>query len=260
MRDQSYTRLLVYTRCSDAEQDTYDAQLAACREHASRLGGTIIRTESDRGISGLDPKRPGYQRVLAAARAREIDGVVVWKLDRRGRDAVEGIRAAQELDSLGVKVHSCTQNLDDPFIRDLLFLLGRRESEQTAERVRMKMRADAAEGKWGGKAPLGYRINPDTRHLEPDASAPVVARIFELFASGQHTLRSVRDEARKLGLLTSRANIAVILKSPAYVGDVTWGRVHHGKTTGKRPAAPDSWVVARNAHPALVDRDTFAKV
>src|SRR6185436_10056405 len=150
---------LVYARVSQDEQDTLTEQIEASRERVRRDGGTVVAVESDK-LSGFDVRRPGYQALLRAARAHEIATVVVWKLDRLGRDHAEAIRAAQELDRLGIRLISVTEQIDDPFYRDLMFVFAGQASRQTAERVRLKMVSNAKAGLWNGRPPVGYLMGP----------------------------------------------------------------------------------------------------
>jgi site-specific DNA recombinase len=263
-------RLAAYTRVSSTEQDTLAAQLEACRGFAARLGGSIVLIESDK-LSGLDTARPGYVRVLDAARRGDVDGVLVWKLDRFGRDAAESIRAAAELTRLGVRVHSASEPADDPFVRELLLVVAGQESRNTSARVRMKMRADAAEGKWPGRPPVGYSLDAE-RRLFPNGDAVLVARLFDEAATGRFSYAALRDMADSWGLRfpasarkpngspLSRSRIGTVLHNPAYVGDVVYGRRPHGRFQASHQAPESEWVVARDAHPAIVGRETFATV
>ncbi len=260
-------RCLIYVRVSTVEQDTLTDQIASCSAYTARQGGIVVGVESDK-LSGFDAQRPGYQRALKAAREGAVDAVCVWKLDRLGRDHAEAIRAAQELDRLGVKLLSVTEPVDHPFFRDLMFLFAGEASRQTSQRVRLKMTADAREGKWPGRPPVGYLI--ENRRLVADPrKAPLVTSLFELAATGRYSLAQLRDEVAAMGLRfsgnrrrpgeqpISRTRIGTILRNPAYVGDVVYGRVPNGRFTKRHHAAESDWAICRDAHPPLVDRATF---
>lgn len=262
-------RLAAYARVSTEEQDTIEAQLAACRDYAVHNGGAIVATETDK-ISGLDPRRPGYQRVLDLARRGEVDAIVVWKLSRFGRDHGESIRAALELERMGVQVLSTTEPTDSPLFRDLMLLLANNDSRVISQNVRLGMRAAAAKGRWLTTPPPGYRLVRDADgrnpHLVPDEKAPLVKRLFEIAATGGYSVRRLRDEANAIGLtsgtgrILSRTHVHKLLTNPAYVGDVVYGRRPHGRFQAKRVTTPDTWVVCRDAHPAIIDRETFEQV
>ena len=265
-------RFVAYARVSTGEQHSTDAQHAALIPLAVRLGGTITIAETD-VLTGHDGRRSGYQRVLEAARRHEIDGVLVWKVDRLGRDHVEGIRATHELELLGVKVHSATEPTDDPFVRDLLFLLANRETRVLSDRVKMMHQAKSKQGQWQSRPPTGYVIRTDGegsdtfKTLQPDPlKAPLVRQLFETAATGKHSVRELRDLAHAIGLTSStgreltRAHVHKLLTNPAYQGDVVHGRRANGKFEARRNRPKEEWVIVEDAHPAIVDRDTFTRV
>lgn len=264
-------RLAAYARVSTDEQSTIEAQLDTLTPLAIRLGGTITVTETD-VLSGLNSRRPGYQRLLELARRREIEGVLVYKLDRFGRDHAESIRAANELELNGVRVYSATEPTEDPFVRDLLLLLANRETRVLSERVKLGHHDRAKQGQWQSRPPAGYRLvkreegTSTFTTLEPDAKGPLITRLFELAATGRYTVRELRDEAHLLGLTSStdhelsRGHIHKLLTNPAYVGDVVYGRQANGKFEAKRNRPRDDWTVVEDAHPALTTREIFAKV
>lgn len=270
-RRSGMLRLAAYARVSTDEQSTIEAQLATLTPLALRLGGTITVTETD-VLSGLNARRPGYQRLLAMSRRREIDGVLVYKLDRFGRDHAESIRAVQELERLGVRVYSATEPTEDPFVRDLLLLLANRETRVLSDRVKLGHQDRARQGQWQSRPPTGYRLvkrgaGPSTfTTLEPDIKGPLVTRLFELAAAGRYTVRELRDEASLMGLTSStghelsRGHVHKLLTNPAYVGDVVYGRQANGRFEAKRNRPRDDWTVVEDAHPALTTREVFAKV
>lgn len=265
-------RFAAYARVSTGEQTSVPVQLDQLLSLALRLGGSVVMTETD-VLTGHDERRAGYQRLLEAARRHELDGVLVWKIDRLGRDHVEGIRAAHELEMLGVKVHSATEPTDDPFVRDLLFLLANRETRVLSDRVKVMHSAKAKAGQWQSRPPTGYVIHTAMKgretfkSLTPDPlKAPLIRQLFEAAATGKHTTRELRDLAHALGITSSsgrqlsRPHIHKLLTNPAYQGDVVHGRMANGKFEPRRWRPKEEWSVNQAAHPAIVDRETFARV
>lgn len=271
-------RLARYARVSTGEQTSVDAQLDTLITLAAQLGGSIVATETD-VQTGFDSDRPGYQRILAMARRHEIDGVLVYRLDRFGRDHAESIRAVNELTKLSVEVHSASEpSIGDPFVRDLLLLLANREVRVLSDRVKMMHKAKAREGQWQSRPPTGYRIQTTgegsaaTKRLSPDPlKAPLVTQLFEAAAAPDATghlptVRELRDLAHAIGLTSgtgrelTRGHVHKLLTNPAYMGDVVYGRQANGKFEGKRNRPESEWTVVPDAHPALIDRETFARV
>jgi putative DNA-invertase from lambdoid prophage Rac len=103
-------RVAVYARVSTHDQQTLPMQLEAMRAYAERKGGKIALTVEEVG-SGAKT-RPRREELLRAARRREIDVIVVWRLDRWGRSLVDLIATLQELTALKVGFISLSEALD----------------------------------------------------------------------------------------------------------------------------------------------------
>ncbi|MBL9118519.1 MAG: recombinase family protein [Phycisphaerae bacterium] len=100
----------IYARVSTHDQQTLPLQLAAMREYARRRGWLIV-LDAEEVASGAS-KRVERQRVLDAARRREIDAILVWRLDRWGRSLADLVSTLDELRSLDVGFVSITEALD----------------------------------------------------------------------------------------------------------------------------------------------------
>ena len=115
-------RAALYARCSthDKGQDS-ELQLVPLREYCERRGFKITGEYVDNGISGKQERRPELDRLIQTARKRQLDIILVWKLDRFGRSLKHLVTALDELSSLGVGLdhysasrHSfCTQLIHD---------------------------------------------------------------------------------------------------------------------------------------------------
>ena len=121
-------RYATYRRVSTDEQSrpghvSLEAQTAECRRYVVERGGVVVLEEQD-VQSGLDSSRPGYQRLLDAARRGEVDACACFRFDRWGRDPGEAIQSFLSLQKLGVDVESVTEPSDDIFLKSLFSLLG----------------------------------------------------------------------------------------------------------------------------------------
>ena len=103
-------RVGLYARVSTNDQQTLPMQSRAMREYAVRRGWTIGMQVREIG-SGAG-RREAREKLLQAARRREIDGVLVWRLDRWGRSVTDLLATLQELEHLGVGFVSLTEALD----------------------------------------------------------------------------------------------------------------------------------------------------
>ena len=100
----------LYARVSTNEQQTLAMQNRAMREYAARRGWTIALQV--REVNSGAAQREAREKILEAARRREIDLVLVWRLDRWGRSVTDLLATLQELEHLGVGFVSLTEALD----------------------------------------------------------------------------------------------------------------------------------------------------
>src|SRR5258705_12265061 len=100
----------LYARVSTNDQQTLPMQSRAMREYAARRGWTITIQVREVGSGAV--QRQTREKLLEAARRREIDVVLVWRLDRWGRSVTDLLATLQELEHLGVGFVSLTEALD----------------------------------------------------------------------------------------------------------------------------------------------------
>ena len=109
-RQPKMLRAGLYARVSTNDQQTLAMQNRAMREYAARRGWTVIMQVRD--VNSGAVRRQARENLLEAARRREIDGVLVWRLDRWGRSVTDLLATFQELEHLGVGFVSLTEALD----------------------------------------------------------------------------------------------------------------------------------------------------
>ena len=143
----------LYARVSTNDQQTLAMQNRAMREYAERRGWTIALQV--REVNSGAAKRQAREKLLEAARRREIDLVLVWRLDRWGRSVTDLLATLQELEHLGVGFVSLTEALDltTPAGRAMAELLAI-FAEFEREILRERTRAGLAQARENGK-PLG---------------------------------------------------------------------------------------------------------
>jgi DNA invertase Pin-like site-specific DNA recombinase len=100
----------LYARVSTLDQQTLPMQMRAMREYAAKRGWTIAMQVKEVGSGAAE--RELRQQLIDAARRREIDVVLVWRLDRWGRSLADLVATLQELSDLGVAFVSLTEALD----------------------------------------------------------------------------------------------------------------------------------------------------
>jgi resolvase-like protein len=115
-RRKNPVRAGLYARVSTHDQQTLPLQRRAMRDYATRRGWTIMVEIKEVG-SGASVRQL-RQKLLEAARRRDIDVVIVWRLDRWGRSMADLVTTLQELRDLGVGFVSLTEALDLTTRRD----------------------------------------------------------------------------------------------------------------------------------------------
>jgi len=140
----------IYARVSTDDQQTIPLQVRALREYAARRGWTIALQVKEVG-SGAS-QRQQREKLLESARRREIDVVLVWRLDRWGRSVPDLLTTLQELNHLGVGFVSLTEALDltTPAGRAMAGLLAV-FAEFEREILRERVRAGVAHARQNGK-------------------------------------------------------------------------------------------------------------
>jgi DNA invertase Pin-like site-specific DNA recombinase len=144
----------LYARVSTQDQQTLPMQSRAMREYAAHRGWTITMQVKEVG-SGAS-QRQMREKMLDAARRREIDVVLVWRLDRWGRSVTDLLATLQELVHLGVGFVSLTEALDlttpaGRAMAALLSVFAEFEREVLGERVRAGLAHARQNGKRLGR-------------------------------------------------------------------------------------------------------------
>ncbi len=109
-RGKRLIKVGLYARVSTQDQQTLPMQLRALRTYVKQRGWTIVQQIQDVG-SGVN-NRPQREQLLQAARRRELDAILVWRLDRWGRSLADLVLTLKELAELGVGFVSLTEALD----------------------------------------------------------------------------------------------------------------------------------------------------
>src|SRR5437773_6126247 len=129
----------LYARVSTNDQQTLPMQSRAMREYAARRNWSIAMQVREVGSGAAH--REAREQLMEAARRREIDVVLVWRLDRWGRSVTDLLATLQELEHLGVSFVSLTEALDlttpsGRAMAGLLAVFAEFEREIMRERVR----------------------------------------------------------------------------------------------------------------------------
>lgn len=174
-----------YLRVSTPDQRP-DLQVHELRDYASRMKMTVVGEYLDIAVSGRKEGRPQLTALMAAARARRLDCVLVWKFDRFARSTSHLLRALEEFDHLGIRFVSVRDQIDtgSPMGKAMFTLIGAMaelESSLISERVTAGMKAARARGKHLGRPSLSPRVISEIEHLAAQTNLSV-RRIHEKIA------------------------------------------------------------------------------
>jgi DNA invertase Pin-like site-specific DNA recombinase len=251
-------RCAIYTRKStehnlDLAFNSLDAQREACEAYIksqAHEGWTLVPAHfDDGGLSGASLDRPALQSLLDEVRARKIDVIVVYKVDRLTRSLADFAKLVELFDEHDVSFVSVTQSFNTTssmgrLTLNVLLSFAQFEREVIGERVRDKIAASKRKGLWvGGPIPLGYRSVDKKLQIVPD-EADLVRKIFNnylAFGSVGALTASLNAEGlkpkarRPTNGRTVAAGcyrigpLAHLLKNRFYIGEIAYrGEVHHG--------------------------------
>ena len=165
----------------------------------------------DAGISAKNLRREGVQKVLRLARRKEIDAVVVYKLDRIFRSTVDALETTKAFDKWGVSFHSIEETLDTRsamgrFFFTLTAALAEMERRLIGERTKAALAHKRSKNeKTGGDVPFGYDLTPAGILTENENEQRIIKTMCRLNKDG-YSLRKICRELEKAGHLTKRGN------------------------------------------------------
>src|SRR6202045_3169678 len=244
-------RCAIYTRVStehglDQEFNSLDAQHEAASAYIksqAHAGWTLVRSRyDDGGYSGGSTDRPDLQRLLEDIRARKIDVIVVYKVDRLTRSLADFAKLVELFDAHGVSFVSVTQQFNTTtsmgrLTLNVLLSFAQFEREVTSERIRDKIAASKRKGLWvGGNLPLGYEMK-DGKVAIVEQEAELVRLIFRRYlelGSVNELVRDLRErnirtKAKQLatgatrgGIPFGRGALYYLLGNLFYIGEVKY--------------------------------------
>jgi site-specific DNA recombinase len=238
MKDTEATGAVIYVRVSTDEQAqgplNLENQEKRCREYCERKGLPVGAIFVDPGESARSTDRPEFRRMLDYCKAhrREVRYVVVQDLSRFARNLLDQADAIRELRNHGVLLRSTYEsNIDETAAGKLAANIhgafNQYFSDSLSEKMRDRMLASVAAGRFPWPAPIGYRNVEATTgaNIVPDSErAPLIRKAFELMATGLHTKTAVLKTVTEMGLRTrnnkalSPQTFVEMLKKPVYCG------------------------------------------
>lgn len=260
-------------------------------EYAQAQGFKNIRHFTDDGYSGTNFKRPGFQKMIAAIEAGEIDVVCVKDLSRFGRDYLKvGFYTEIMFPEKGVRFIAINNSVDsaNPTENDFtpfLNIMNEWYAKDTSNKIRTIFRSRMQDGKrCSGAIPYGYRCDPeDKNHLLIDEeAAKVVRRIYQMVIDGMGS-QAIANQLTADNVLIPSAYleqsehgesrnhsyhdpcrwnctaVSYILDKQEYMGHTVLGKTicENFKTKKRRKARPDELIIFENTHEPIIDAETW---
>ena len=238
--------IAIYSRKSKftGKGESIGNQSELCREYIRMHYGEDALNHlviyEDEGFSGGNLNRPDFKKMMAAARQRKFQAIVVYRLDRISRNISDFSGLIEELARLEIAFVSIKEQFDtgSPMGRAMMYItsvFSQLERETIAERIRDNMHELAKTGRWlGGTTPTGFasegeeKVTVDGKKKKAfklkliPQEAEIVRLIYELFTE-TNSLTMTEAELMKRHILTrngvyfTRFSIKAILQNPVYM-------------------------------------------
>ena len=182
------------------ESVSIDNQRSMLRKYAEEHGFEIHDEYIDDGVSGTTFDRPDVQRLLDDAKTGVINTIIVKDLSRFGRNYIEvGQYVDYVFPAFGIRFIAIQDNVDTENrdsgameMMPIMNVFNEWHAANTSKKIRAVKKAHAKEGIYTAKkAAYGYKIGTDKKRTPviDEETAPIVRRIFEMYASGMSPLK-----------------------------------------------------------------------
>jgi site-specific DNA recombinase len=217
----------------------------------------IVQWWEEIDASGAKLERPSFQEALARCERGETGGIVVARLDRFARSAVDALESIKRLNEAGARLVSIEDSFDGStpmgrFAIGILTMI----AELELERIRENWQTAVSEAVKRGvhisaHVPTGYRRGEGGRLVREEPAASVVAECFRRRALGSSWAELARFlEEQKVYPSTgnkhcSKAGVTGMIKNPVYLGQARSGKHVKEARTSRSSAEPSSTPLRR---------------
>ena len=290
----------IYTRLSQERKEDYrnksnslEMQEELCVKEADEKDIKVFRIYKDYEYSGTNFKRPGFIEMMEDIRIGRINCIIVKDMSRFGREYLEISNYIEKVfPFLGVRFISINDNLDtkDGIKSDKSYEIAIKNifndlyAKDISKKVKASKEVKMKQGSFiGAMAPYGYKVDKIDRKrvLVIDGKvADVVRLVFHLASQGKSNIQIAREltktyttpaEYKRTGKVFKdkedikqwdTSYISKILSDEVYVGNLRQ-RVYSNRHDSSRKSKfrdKDEWIVKKNTHEALVEKDLFERV
>lgn len=241
----------VYARYSSHNQteQSIEGQIAQAEAYAKAHDYRIVKIYADRAKTGTNDNRDEFQKMLRDSAKKSFSVIIVWKVDRFGRNREEITFNKHRVKKHGVRVEYVAENItqgpEGVILESVLEGMAEYYSLQLSQNVKRGMLESAKKHKVINPhtIALGYMVGENGEYKIDETTAPYVRTIFKLYKDG-YTITEVINYFKNIGITFTKNRIAGILKNEKYIGTYNYKNMIHDE----------------DAIPKIVDKETFMSV
>jgi DNA invertase Pin-like site-specific DNA recombinase len=259
------TKVIVFCRVSSREQEetgySLDAQEKLLTEYAAKNGFAVAKVFKISESASGKQIRKMFNEMLQYATAHKIPVILCEKIDRLTRNIKDAAIINDWItESEARQVHFVKENFilsrntraHENLVWDMKVAIARFYTNNLSEEVKKGQKEKLAQGWMPMRAKLGYKsVGEKGRktHALDEAVAPFIAQMFELYSTGNYSIKSLAEKMTKAGMRNefgkkmNKSRMHEMLSDPFYCGDIVWmGQTYDGK------------------HEPIISRELFAVV
>lgn len=231
-------KAVTYSRVSTEDQGLNGVSLAhqsdKCKLQAQLADMEIIGEIVDSGKSAKNLNRPGIQQILDMVKRKEIQAVIIYKLDRLTRNVSDLNRLVETFTKNGVSLISVKDSLDTQsaagrMVINILGTISQWEREAIGERTKDALGFKKSEGrKYTGITPFGFTLNGADEYQEEPKEQEVIREIVRLRDETRMSFQAIADYLNGVGVPTRKGNPWI---------KTSTGAIYNGTKSGKRMKA-----------------------
>jgi len=242
-------KCLLYARVSTDKQAQKDlsipAQIGAMKNYAKLNDLKVIGHFIDKGESARTANRPELKKLIQYCKDnKDVDIILIHKIDRLARNLIDYATIKAILKQKGIRLVSVSEPFDDNpighLLENIIASISEWYSANLGEEIKKGNLAKLKKGEWPTKPPIGYRSvkgeNGRVTHIPDLKFSSVVKQSFNLFSTGNYSLRSLSEEMGERGMKTKYGKIyspdalKKLLMRRFYIGKLEWkGKEYKGK-------------------------------
>lgn len=269
-------RVAAYCRVStqhSEQEGSFETQKSYYEELISRNPDwELVKIYSDRHSATGVKNRPGFQEMMADAKGRKLDILLVKSISRFARNVVDCQQYLQKLESYGCCVQFERENIrtDDPasgFVLSLLSAVAQDESHSISQNIQLSYASRFKRGEYnfGNNKILGYDCVQGK--LVPNQDAWIIREVFKRLLEGQ-SYREIASGIEAMGAKTLRGNphfsveaIRYIVRNETYVGDKLLQKQPPRDYLTRKPDPNREYAsnYLKDDHEGIIDRDTWER-